>query len=206
MDELIARARRLIGPRRAVLGICGAPGAGKSTLAARLVAELGPEAVVVPLDGFHLDDSELDRLGRHDRKGAPDTFDADGYVALLRRINADTERPVYVPSFDREHELSLAGAIAVLPRHRLVVTEGNYLLLDSPGWREVRSQLTECWFVAGDDDLRRERLIARHVRHGRTPEAAQEWVLRSDEANARTIATTREAADLVVDPAAWIEG
>jgi pantothenate kinase len=206
MQHLVARARALIGPSRVVLGICGPPGAGKSTLAARLVESIGPEAVVVPLDGFHLHDAELERLGLQDRKGAPDTFDVDGYVALLRRIAADDGSTVDAPAFDRGRELSLAGAIPVLPTHRLVVTEGNYLLLDEPGWREVRPHLTECWFLAGDDDQRRERLVDRHVRHGRRPEDARAWVLRSDEANARTVAASREAADLVVDPAAWMGG
>ncbi|HET6165869.1 MAG TPA: nucleoside/nucleotide kinase family protein [Marmoricola sp.] len=206
MDELVARARGLIGPGRAVLGICGAPGAGKSTLAARLVGAIGAAAVVVPLDGFHLHDDELERLGRQDRKGAPDTFDVDGYVALLRRIAADTGDTVDAPSFDRDRELALAGAIPVLPSHRLVVTEGNYLLLDRPGWRDVRGLLRECWFLSGDDGTRLERLVARHVRHGRTPDEARAWVLRSDEANARLVAPTRDAADLVVDPAGWMTG
>lgn len=200
MEDLVERARGLLSAQqRAVLGICGAPGSGKSTLAGRLVDLLGPEAVLVPMDGFHLDDEQLARLGRLDRKGAPDTFDADGYVALLRRIRETPDRTVYAPSFDRDRELSLAGAIPVLPEHRWIVTEGNYLLLDAPGWRDVRGQLTECWFVHGDDDLRRERLIDRHVRHGRSRAAATEWVKRSDEVNARLVAEGAHRADLVVD-------
>ncbi len=198
---LVDRARTLLDrPGRSVLGICGAPGAGKSTLAARLTAALGPEAVVLPMDGFHLHDDELRRLGRQDRKGAPDTFDVDGYVALLRRVRASSDRTVYAPSFDRDRELSLAGAVPVLPEHRLVVTEGNYLLLDAPGWSEVRPELDECWFVAGDDEVRVARLVERHVAHGRTREAATAWVQRSDEANARLVAATRARADLVVQP------
>jgi pantothenate kinase len=204
IDDVVARVRGLLGATRVLLGVCGPPGAGKSTLAAQIAEAVGPEAVVVPLDGFHLHDDELARLGRSDRKGAPDTFDVDGYVALLRRIAADADQTVYAPAFDRDRELSLAGAIPVLPRHRLVVTEGNYLLLDQPGWREVRSLLTQCWYLADDDEQRRERLVARHVRHGRTPDEARAWVLRSDEANARLVATTREAADLVLEPAAWM--
>jgi pantothenate kinase len=207
VDDLVERVRRLLhGQRRVVLGLCGAPGAGKSSLAELLVSRLGPQAVVVPLDGFHLHDAELARLGRLDRKGAPDTFDADGYVALLRRIRQDPGRTVYAPAFDRDRELSLAGAIPVLPEHRLVVTEGNYLLLDAPGWCDVRAELTECWFLVGDEDERRRRLVARHVAHGRTPDAAEAWVAGTDDPNARLVASTREAADLVVEAAAWMTG
>lgn len=199
LDDLVARARALVGAdRRAVLGLCGPPGAGKSTLAARLVEALGEAAVVVPLDGFHLHDDELARLGRADRKGAPDTFDVAGYVALLRRLRA--EDTVYAPAFDRDRELALAGAVPVLPEHRLVVTEGNYLLLDRPGWRDVRPLLDACWYVDLDDAVRVERLVARHVRHGRTPAQAAAWVARSDEANARLVVPTRGRADLVVTP------
>ena len=205
MDDLIDRARSLVhGEERALLGICGSPGAGKSTLARRIAGELGSVAVVVAMDGFHLQDDELARLGRQDRKGAPDTFDVDGYVALLHRLRDDTDRTVYAPAFDRDREVSLAGAVPVLPTHRLVLTEGNYLLLDAPGWREVPGLLTECWFVEVDDDVRRERLVARHVRHGRSVQAATEWVQRSDEANARLVAATRDRADLVVATPAWM--
>ncbi|GAA3828632.1 nucleoside/nucleotide kinase family protein [Nocardioides panacisoli] len=197
LDDLVGRAHALVRPgRRAVLGLCGPPGAGKSTLAARLVGALGEAAVVVPLDGFHLHDEELARLGRSDRKGAPDTFDVGGYVALLRRLRE--EDTVHAPVFDRDRELALAGAIAVLPQHRLVVTEGNYLLLDQPGWRDVRGLLDECWYVDLSDAVRVPRLIARHVQHGRTPADAEEWVRRSDESNARLVVPTRERADLVV--------
>ena len=196
-DDLVARARALVADdRRAVLGLAGPPGAGKSTLAVRLVQALGEAAVVVPLDGFHLHDDELARLGRGDRKGAPDTFDVAGYVALLRRLRS--EDTVYAPAFDRDRELSLAGAIPVLPEHRLVVTEGNYLLLEEPGWRDVRPLLDECWYVDLDPAVRVGRLVDRHVRHGRTRSAAEAWVARSDEANARLVVRSRGRADLVV--------
>jgi pantothenate kinase len=155
--------------------------------------------VVLPLDGFHLHDQELARRGLLDCKGAPDTFDVDGYVALLRRLCAATDRTVYAPEFDRARELSMAGAIPVLPEHRLVVTEGNYLLLDAPGWRDVPGLLTECWFLESDDDVRRSRLTARHEQHGRSKEAATARVLRCDEPNARLVADSRHRADLVVN-------
>ena len=198
-DALVTRAHRLLdGRERVLLGICGAPGAGKSTFAGRLAEGLGTEAVVVPMDGFHLHDDELRRLGRLDRKGAPDTFDVHGYRALLRRLRTEDE-VVYAPAFDRDRELSLAGAIPVLPGHRSILTEGNYLLLDAPGWREVREELDACWYLTGDQDERRRRLVDRHVLHGRSREDADAWVARSDEANARLVETSRSRADLVVE-------
>ncbi|MFJ8821468.1 nucleoside/nucleotide kinase family protein [Streptomyces sp. NPDC102467] len=202
VDELTARARALAasGPRR-VLGVAGPPGAGKSTLAEALVRALDGSAVLVPMDGFHLADSELARLRRADRKGAPDTFDAYGYAALLARLRAPREgETVYAPCFERELEQPVAGALPVPPDVPLVVTEGNYLLLDEEPWSTaVRPLLDEVWWVAVDDTLRVERLIARHVAFGKSPASARDWVLRSDEANARRVASGRERADLVVD-------
>ncbi|GGI73747.1 nucleoside/nucleotide kinase family protein [Saccharopolyspora subtropica] len=197
--ELVKRAWALArsGQRR-ILGIAGAPGAGKGTVAERLLRELGDAAVLVPMDGFHLANAQLRRLGRADRKGAPDTFDAAGYVALLRRIRAGGPETVYAPEFHREVEESYAAAIAVEPGVPLVITEGNYLLLDEPPWSQVRELLDEAWFLAPDDDVRVQRLIARHVRYGRSPEEAAEWVYRSDERNAALVAPTRARADLVV--------
>ncbi|MER7463124.1 nucleoside/nucleotide kinase family protein [Streptomyces sp. NPDC097981] len=199
--ELEERARALAasGARR-VLGIAGPPGAGKSTLAARLAAALGPGlAVVVPMDGFHLAQAELERLGRADRKGAPDTFDAAGYAALLGRLRTPAAAAVYAPAFDRSLEEPVAGSIPVAPAVRLVITEGNYLLYEAGEWAGVRALLDEVWFLAPDDGLRVRRLVDRHVRHGRAPAHAEEWVTRSDEANARLIAGGRARADLVVE-------
>jgi len=210
VDELVERARRLAaGPRRGILGVCGPPGVGKSTFARALVDRLGADAVVVPMDGFHLHDDVLAALGRLQRKGAPDTFDVDGFRALLERLREGGDRPVYAPAFDREREVSLAGAIPVLAEHRLVVTEGNYLLLDTPEWRGVRACLDECWFLTADDEVRRRRLVDRHVRHGRPWEAAQAWVEATDEPNARLVGEHRVRADLVIDHAdlpAWMAG
>ena len=196
--DLVVRARRLMDQPRAVLGISGAPGAGKSTLAERIVAAIGDQAVVVPMDGFHLHNDELARLGRSDRKGAPDTFDVAGYAALLRRLRVETMHTVYAPAFDRSRELSVAGAIAVRPEHRLVVTEGNYLLYDAPGWSDLLPLFDETWFVQGDEDVRLERLVRRHVAHGKPPELARRWATVSDQENAEIVARTRVAADLVV--------
>ncbi|MEV0416434.1 nucleoside/nucleotide kinase family protein [Streptomyces sp. NPDC050448] len=199
--ELEERARALAaaGTRR-ILGIAGPPGAGKSTLAGRLAGALGPElAVVVPMDGFHLAQAELERLGRAGRKGAPDTFDAAGYAALLSRLRVPAAAAVYAPAFDRSLEEPVAGSIPVDPAVPLVVTEGNYLLYEAGEWGAVRGLLDEVWFLAPDDTVRVRRLVDRHVRHGKEPARAEEWVARSDEANARLIAAGRARADLVVE-------
>ena len=196
-QDLVARARGL-GPGRVLLGICGAPGAGKSTLAERLVTALGTEAVYVGMDGFHLAQAELNRLNRAERKGAPDTFDAAGYVNLLTRLAAQQAETIYAPEFHREIEEPIAGAVPVEPRHRIVVTEGNYLLLSDDPWRKVRDVLTETWFLSPDETVRRDRLMARHQAFGRTMAEARERTLGSDERNAVLINATRESADLIV--------
>lgn len=197
-DSLVMRARRLMAGSRAVLGICGAPGAGKSTLAAQVAARIGESAVVVPMDGFHLHDDELARLNLSDRKGAPETFDVEGYTSLLTRLRGPTGSTVYAPEFDRSRELSVAGAIAVRPEHRLVVTEGNYLLSDEGGWAGVRPLLDEVWFVEQSERTRVDRLVDRHVAHGKPVELARRWTLSSDQANADLVARTRIHADVVV--------
>ncbi|MEV0845597.1 nucleoside/nucleotide kinase family protein [Streptomyces sp. NPDC049954] len=198
--HLVDRARRLVVPgRRRVLGIAGAPGAGKSTLAQRLVAGLGADAVLVPMDGFHLAQAELERLGRAGRKGAPDTFDAAGYLALLRRLRAPVPgEVVYAPAFDRALEEPVAGSVAVPAEVPLVVTEGNYLLVDEGPWAGVRGLLDEAWFLAPEPEVRVRRLVARHVRFGKSPADAERWVAASDEANARLVERYRGRADLLV--------
>ena len=200
-DGLVDRAVGLVpASGRVVLGITGAPGSGKSTLGEHLaaaVAARGFPVVRVPMDGFHLADDELVRLGRRGRKGAIDTFDADGYAALLRRVRSETERTVYAPDFDRTIEQPIAGSIPVLPEARLVITEGNYLL--APSWAHVRESLDEVWLCSVPDDVRRRRLVERHVRFGKAPDEARAWVAGVDEPNAATIGTWRQAADLVVD-------
>ena len=186
------------GPRR-LLGLAGPPGAGKSTLAAQLAARLGRDAVIVPLDGYHLADAELVRLGRLGRKGAPDTFDVAGFLALLARIRrASPGETVYAPSFHRQLDEPIAGSIPVPAHTPLVIIEGNYLLLSEPPWTEVRGFLDEVWWVDLPSAERRRRLEARHIRWGKTPEAAHRFVARSDEANARAVAPGRAIADLII--------
>ncbi|MEU9191509.1 nucleoside/nucleotide kinase family protein [Streptomyces hundungensis] len=200
LDRLVGRARSLIVPgRRRILGIAGPPGAGKSTLARELVARLGEEAVLVPMDGFHLANAELRRLGRAERKGAPDTFDAAGYAALLARLRSPLPGTVvYAPDFDRSLEEALAGSIPVAPQIPLVVTEGNYLLHDEGAWAQVRDLVDEIWYLDLDGAERVRRLVDRHVRHGKSRRDAQRWVEGSDEANASLVAAGRARADLVI--------
>ncbi|MGV0783542.1 nucleoside/nucleotide kinase family protein [Mycolicibacterium sp. XJ775] len=206
-EDLVTRVlARAAEPGTAVIGIAGAPGAGKSTLTEALVvavrARLGGDAVAhVPMDGFHLADVELRRLGRLDRKGAPDTFDVAGYAALLRRIRGRTE-VVYAPGFERDIEQPVAGAIPVFPGTAVVLTEGNYLLLDDPAWSAVSAEIDEIWFCVTEDDLRVARLVARHIAFGKPAGAARRWVAEVDEPNARLVAATAERADLVVPAAA----
>jgi pantothenate kinase len=197
-SPFIARLEALLADgQRKLLGLVGPPGGGKSTLAQALLAALPGRAVVIPMDGFHLANAELARLGRAERKGAPDTFDSAGYVALLRRLKAQqADEIVYAPGFRRDIEEPIAGAIAVEPRVPLVITEGNYLLLEVGHWARVRELLDEVWFVDTDDALRRARLVQRHVDFGRTPPAARDWVDRTDEPNARLVAASRHLADV----------
>jgi pantothenate kinase len=204
LDQLTRRAANLAVSGRAILGITGCPGSGKSTLAERLVARLDPEerwVVRVPMDGFHLANAALDRLGRRQRKGAIDTFDAFGYLALLGRIRTELDNPVYAPDFERVLEQPIGAGIAIDPGVRLVVTEGNYFLSATLPWPRIRELMAEVWYVELDDTVRRNRLVARHVAFGKSETEARRWVLEIDEPNARQIASTRHLADLLVDMA-----
>ncbi|MGJ7537297.1 MULTISPECIES: nucleoside/nucleotide kinase family protein [unclassified Variovorax] len=196
-----ARIHNLLADgRRKLLGLVGAPGAGKSTVAEALRRSLGDRAQVVPMDGFHLANVELQRLGRSGRKGAPDTFDSAGYVALLQRLRE--QRPdgdiVYAPEFRREIEEPIAGAIAVLPTTQLVISEGNYLLHDVGPWAGAAAMFDEVWYVDIDDAVREERLVRRHQQFGRSAEEALAWVASTDAPNARLIAATRVRAHHVL--------
>ena len=191
-QELIQRSGR------ALLGLVGPPGAGKSTLAAALQAEFAKVSQVVPMDGFHLANVELERLGRRGRKGAPDTFDSAGYVALLKRllVQADDEI-VYAPEFRREIEEPIANAIPIFARTQLIITEGNYLLLDEGPWAEVKGLLDEIWYVDIPDEVRVHRLTTRHEQFGRSAADAVAWVENTDEPNARLIEASRATASFV---------
>jgi pantothenate kinase len=187
---------------RRMIGFGGAPGAGKTRYAGRLLARAERDdtrAAYLPMDGFHLADVALTSLGILDRTGAPETFDAWGYAAMLRRLRGRPDHIVWAPGFDRVLEQPLAGAVRIGPEVDLVVTEGNYLLLDRPEWRAVRAELDEVWFLDCADDVRRPRLIARHIEFGKSPADAEAWVSRVDDANAALVATTRTRADRVVE-------
>lgn len=243
-DQAVARAVALAGAGgRSVLGIAGAPGAGKSTLARRVVTEvtaaLGPGvAVQVPMDGFHLANAALEALGRRDRKGAIDTFDASGYVALVRRLVAagalaaagapvaagaiatagasaaagasdaggpavpttatDPADTVWAPDFDRRVDEPVAGSIAVPPETVLVVSEGNYLLDRTAPWHHLPDLFTETWACVVDDDVRVDRLVGRHMRHGRDHEAARAWAVEVDGVNAARVTADLHRASFLV--------
>lgn len=204
--QLIERARVLAARgERTILGITGAPGAGKSTLAERLVTELGSDlAVLVPMDGYHLANVVLDDLGYRARKGAPHTFDAHGYISLMRRIHAQRENVaagtdgiVYAPQFRRDLEEPVGSAIPVHPETPLVVTEGNYLLFEEDPWPQARDLMDETWFLAPAESQRLGWLIERHMRFGRSPDEARERSLGSDQRNAEVITATAGRATAV---------
>ena len=197
---------RLLGAERALLGITGGPGAGKSTVSEWLVARLNERAgalvaAYVPMDGFHLSNLVLRALGLRDRKGAPQTFDAAGFAALLGRLREAGDAPVYAPRFHREIEESIAAEIAVGPEIRLVVVEGNYLLLDRPEWRAVRACLDRVWYLDVPDEVLAQRLLDRRLLAEPDRVRAQAWLDDNDLPNARLVAGTRERADEVLEVA-----
>ena len=195
--ELAATIRRRAGKSgRFLTALAGPPGSGKSTLADAVVAALGPGAKAVPMDGFHFDDRVLLARGARGRKGAPDTFDAQGFFHLLRRLRVEDE--VAIPLFDRDLEISRAGADIVGPQDRLLVVEGNYLLLNEAPWREAATlfDLT-VWIDVPEAELD-HRLLARWAHYGKTPAEARAWIDSNDMPNIRRVVQGSRAADVVV--------
>lgn len=194
--EIVDAARTLAaGPERRLLGIAGPPAAGKSTFAEVLTRELGPCAAHVPMDGFHLSQHQLDRLGRQNRKGAPDTFDAGGYGALLRRLAADTGETIFAPDLNRHIEEPIAAALAVDPAARLIVTEGNYLLLEDAPWPDVAAAFDTIWYIDVAAERREDWLLARHRSFGAQETGALQWIASNDRPNAARVIATAGRAD-----------
>ena len=198
-ETYLVRLREMLkAGSRKIIGLVGPPGAGKSTVGLALRDTFKDISQIVPMDGFHLANVELSRLGRAGRKGAPDTFDSAGYVDLLKRLRAQSpDEVIYAPEFRREIEEPIAGAIPIFPETQLLITEGNYLLLEEGHWKKVPAFLDEVWYVDVDDALRIERLAARHQQFGRSRDEAIAWVNTTDEPNARLIATGKLRANLV---------
>ena len=203
LDTVTADIRTLLdaGAARVLIGVTGAPGAGKSYFAAELLAAMGDGlAGYVPMDGFHLSNAQLHRLGRRDRKGAVDTFDVDGYVATLARVaQAYDVTDIYVPDFDRRLDDPVAAGGVVVAGERVVVTEGNYLGFEVDGWGPVRATLARLYYIDCPADVRRERLIQRHMAGGRSKQDAAAWADTVDEPNAQLIAATRGRCDRVFE-------
>lgn len=201
IDKLIEIAANLASLQaRVILGITGAPGAGKSTLGHRIVDALGPgKAVLVPMDGFHLANVVLLEKGLRQVKGAIETFDDAGYASLLHRIrDQKSGEVIYAPSFNRDLEEPIAGSITVHADVPLVVTEGNYLLAEDGAWPSAHNCLTESWFLNPEQNDRHNWLISRHMDYGKTAEGARHWALGSDEDNAKLIRSTAHRADRVI--------
>lgn len=201
VDRLTAHARRKSGPR-AIVGLAGIPGSGKSTLASRLLAavqdRLPGAAALLPMDGFHHRNAELEAMGLRDRKGAPQTFNARGYIDLLAAARA-LEFVGPFPVYDRElHEPVWRDAPGQrIDRDcRLILTEGNYLLLEAEPWGRLASVLDEAWLLDTPVQRAHAWLIDRYLRGGRTRESAQAHYERSDTLNIRLICECSRRPDL----------
>ena len=191
LEEVVSRAKSLMDGERKIVGLIGKPGAGKSTLSAQLIQQLGDQAAILNMDGYHLSNLALHELGRADRKGAPDTFDALGFTEILKRVKHEVDKNIYFPVFDRAIEESIAAQGVIVPSVKLVITEGNYLLHNGDNWSGVKNLLDESLFIEVDDSLRIERLVNRHHKFGKSKVYALSWATGGDEINAKIVAQTR---------------
>ncbi|MFC7420483.1 nucleoside/nucleotide kinase family protein [Iodobacter arcticus] len=188
----------LASGQRKLLGIVGPPGSGKSTLAQEIQRLHPTQSIVVPMDGYHLANSELARLGKAARKGAEDTFDSAGFAAMIQRLKTQpSDETIYAPEFRREIEEPIANAIPIQPENQLIIVEGNYLLLNSGHWTKLHSLLDETWYVNVDHALRESRLIQRHMQFGRSEAAAIDWAKNTDGPNAKLIEASKERANVL---------
>ena len=193
VDLIRARAT---GPGRFLVALAGPPASGKSTLARRLATALSPGARVVPMDGFHYDDAVLEARGLRSRKGSPPTFDAMGFIHLIRRLRAEDE--VAIPIFDRSMELSRAAADVVGPEDRILIVEGNYLLLDQEPWRALPGLFDLTVFLDVPEAELVRRLTARWKHHGKDDQAARDWIASNDLPNALTVIRQSLPAEIVL--------
>lgn len=211
MKELFERVHEKLAngdhKGRIVIGIVGCPGSGKSTLAELLVNRLNaddlqnPIAQILPLDGFHLANDVLENLGLRELKGIPDTFDAEAYIQKLKEAKQDPPKILKAPRFDREIEASIEDGIYISPETKVIITEGNYLLLESEPWAQIADLLDDCWYLRADPQILTERLIERHMTGGRGRDQAIEKVQSTDLPNARLVEVTKVRAQMLVKPA-----
>ena len=193
-EEIRRKAEQAEG--RFIVALVGPPGAGKSTLAEAVVQELGQGARAVPMDGFHFDDAILVARGQRSRKGAPETFDVAGYRHLLYRLRDEDE--VAIPVFDRSLELSRGSADLVTKDHRILVTEGNYLLLNEAPWTDLATFFDLTVMIDVPEEELNRRLLDRWAFYGKTPEAARAWIDGNDMPNIRRVTRGSRKPDITI--------
>lgn len=202
LDEFFSEIERTLASNvpRVIFGVIGKPGAGKSTVSQK-VKERFPEddVAIISMDGYHLSNEVLDVQAKRDRKGAPDTFDVDGFVTLLAKVKSFTNEKITFPIFHREIEASVADEGVIFSTAKLIIVEGNYLLSTENGWGEVRQYLDKSWVIKLPDEVRMARLIRRHVESGKSHLDAESWARGSDENNAQFIASTEHLADFTLE-------